>query len=413
VSSETNDEYVSETETAAGSDAPADATFADVDLDATADAGTDLAPTTKALAAGSLALTLLLAYDVLTASPYLWSGWDPTAMDWLTLYSAVAVLAVAGMRIRRDPERVRELAGRYPRHPLSLAAGGGLVVFVLVGTFGPLLVPEPALNVMHNRQPPAFTSVPVNAINTCVGTVQGGACQGTMQHPLGTTQGGEDLLQWSIHGARTSLQFVLVTLAIMTPIAVVVGTTAGYLGGRVESVLMRYVEIQQSIPTVVVYFLLTYAFGISLFLLVVAYGLFNWSDMATMVHDATRTEREESYVLAARAAGADGATVIRRHLVPNVSDAVITSTTILVPKLIIIEVLVSFFGLGGEQTPSWGQLLQRGLNFSQRPPYAVDAQIEPLWWLTAVPALVVCLTVVSVSFVGDGVQTVVDPRRDD
>lgn len=372
------------------------------------------------------ALVAFYLYDVYVATagdPTVWitpnalTGeyiWVASQVDWLTLFLGAVVVAVGVVPALADPSKVRDAWRAYPKDPLSLAALVYVFALVVVGLFGPAFLDPPTLQFDQASQPPVLTEVPMKYINMCAGPTAGGACQGTWATPLGTTTAGESVLVWMVYGARTTLQFALISGVLMVPIATLVGATAAYFGGRYDAVLMRYVEVQNSVPTVVVYLLLVIFVGPTLFVLIVAYGLFNWGDMARLVRSETQSLAEEEFVTAAQSAGAGRLTVVRRHLIPNLSGTVVASLGMVIPKLVLIEALFSFLGLGGDQSYSWGQLVQRGLlSGSLDGSAAVDmSNFEGLWWIPILPAVAISLTVLAFFLVGDAVQTVLDPERD-
>lgn len=368
--------------------------------------GFEPSPQSLALAVAAALLAGLFAFDIFVrAGQETFGFWDVSRMDWLTLATAAVVVSYVGVPAASEPDRVIRFLERYPRDPLSLGSLAFVVLVGLVGAVGPLALAQPELDLTRAGQPPAFTSVATKFLTTCVGPEVGERCYGTLDAPLGTTRGGESVLVWLVYGARTAVQFALVVTAISTPLAVLVGTATAYYGGRVDAVLTRLLEFQEAIPTFIVYFLLVLFVGPTLFVLVAVYGLFNWAGMALGIRQAARSEKQRPYVRAARSAGASPVAVVRHHLIPNTSETLVTHVTLLVPKLILIEALFSFIGLSGDQSFSWGQLIQRGLKW-QGP-----SQLEGLWWIGTLPAVAILLTVVALNVVGDGIQAAFEPRE--
>lgn len=367
----------------------------------------------------------LLAYDVLVVSPEapfganytrpgrLAFGWDPTQMDWLTMFSATVAVAASVPWLRR-PEQLRAAVAAYPD---GLVARGALAVCLLTlaaGVFGPFVVPEPIVDFQGTDQPPLGFSIQSAVVGECVGPVTDGQCAGSLAHPLGTTRGGIDVLAWILYGTRTVIQFTLVAATLMAPIGVAAGLAAGYLGGRTDTLVTGYIDIQQTVPTIIIYFLVTTLVGPNLFTLVVVYGLFDWGGIARLVRSKTIEERAESYVEAAEAAGAGSLSVVRSHLLPNVAPTALTAVSLQLPKLVLVEIGLSFISLGGEGTFSWGQLLQRGLRFELGggfPPYSIGGNLRTFWWVSIVPALVALLVVLAASLTGDAIQRGLDPRE--
>jgi len=388
-------------------ESPEPAPFQRVDW-SSVDGGTELGPELLTFVGTSVVLGGLLAFDVFVRAGSPTVGfWDVSRLDWLTMGTACVVLAYGVVPAVRNADRLARFADRYPKDPLSLASLAWVLALLVVGAFGPLVFAQPELDFSQARQPPAFTSVSTNYIVTCVGPVVENQCQGTLQHPLGTTRAGESMVVWLVYGARTAVQFALVSTAIMAPIAIAVGTTTAYFGGRVDALATRVLELQEAVPTFIVYFLLVMFVGPTLFVLVAVYGLFNWSGMALQIRQAARSEKERPYVQAARGAGASPLSIIRRHVVPNTAETLVTQVTLMIPKLILVEALFSFLGLSGDQSFSWGQLIQRGLKWLGG---SADS-LEGMWWIAVLPTLLIVVTVVSLNVVGDGIQTAYEPRE--
>lgn len=375
------------------------------------------------LLAGWGTLAALFAFDAFVVAPeapidvgrtrpgILFGDWDPTRMDWLSL--AAAVLAVAAVAPSlADPTRLR---ARLAAYPSSVVARGALVVCLVTlvaGVVGPTLVAQPTTDLQDTDQPPVGTTVAESVAGDCVGGVSDGQCRGSLAYPLGTTPGGADVLAWMLYGARTVVQFALVSAAIMAPIGVAVGVTAGYVGGWVDTLLSGYVDIQQTVPTVIIYVLAAAVSKPDLFVLVLVYGLFDWGSIARVVRARTIEQCEEAYVEAAESAGAGPIHVVRHHLLANVADTAVTAVSLQLPKLVMVEIALSFVSLGGEGSYSWGQLLQRGLQFQLgggTPPYSFTGNFRTFWWLTLVPAVATLLVVTATSVTGDALQRVVDP----
>jgi peptide/nickel transport system permease protein len=185
------------------------------------------------------------------------------------------------------------------------------------------------------------------------------------------------------------------------PIATVVGTTAAYFGGRVDSLLMRYVDLQQVIPAFFVYLVVQFLYGGSVFLLVLVFGLLNWGGVARLVRSDALEEVESGYVKAAESAGHGRLRIVRRHLLPNVSSTVLTAVTLQIPTLLIIEATVSYLDLGARTQLTWGLLIAGGFTENTFPSQ---------WWIAASPVLALILTTVSFSVLGDALRDALDLR---
>jgi peptide/nickel transport system permease protein len=168
----------------------------------------------------------------------------------------------------------------------------------------------------------------------------------------------------------------------------------------VDEILMRYVDIQITFPTFFLYLLLVYLFGGSLFLMIVIFGFTGWGGIARIVRSEALQRREEEYVQASKNVGASTPWVIRRHLVPNVSNSVITAATLLIPSLILFEAALSFLQLGDPTIPSWGQLIAQG-----------RGDLGRAWWISTLPGLFLFFTILAFNFLGDALRDALDPRH--
>lgn len=355
---------------------------------------------------GSFALFVLYAYHwsisggVNTYVPLAF-GWRPTRIDWLTMFAGIVFTATLAVPVARQPSVVTKYLRAYPSDATSRWALGTVTLVVVVGALGPATLSAPVTDLAGTLQPPLGFTVPVKYVSDCVGRASAEVCHGSPTHPLGTLSGGEDVLAWIAYGARTVVTFVALSTAIMVPVGVAVGVTAAYVGGAVDRLLMGYVDVQTTIPTILLYFVITFVDGVSLFGLVLAYGVFNWGSLARVVRTAARSELTADYVEAAEAAGAPGTHLVRHHILPNVADTVLVAVTLQIPKLILIEIGLAFLGFGGEDVFSWGQILQRGL-------LGGSLQLGATWWTILVPAIATALFVGAASVVGDGLRTALD-----
>ncbi len=200
---------------------------------------------------------------------------------------------------------------------------------------------------------------------------------------------------------RVSIRIGLITSFLIISIGATVGTVAAYVGGLVDEVLMRYVDIQQVFPSFLLYLLLIFLFGGSLLMFILVFGLFSWGGTARLVRSAALQRSEDEYVAVARAAGADTSHVIRRHILPNVSGTVITNLTLLIPGLILFEAGLAFLSLGDPTIPSWGQTIAAG-----------RSDLRTAWWVSTVPGVFLFLTILAFNFVGDAFRDALDPRSE-
>ncbi|MFC6951616.1 ABC transporter permease [Halorubellus litoreus] len=303
--------------------------------------------------------------------------------DLFTLLLAAAIAFGVVLALYNRVERVRE--------PLALAAtvvGVGLVtLFAVRFTMYEFLEFGPAIGV----------SSPSN----CAGQVVDSGCLGTWEHPLGTNYVGKSVLAVLFVGFRVSLEVALLTSMIMLPIATLVGTFAGYTGGLVDDTITGYIDIQQTIPAFVAYIVLSYVFGRSLFLLILVFGLLSWGGAARLVRSEVVQRREAEFVTAARSAGADDRRIMRKHILPNVSNTVLTSVTRRIPMLILAEAAIAYLSLNDIMVISLGESIANGLN-----------NFPNAWWVSSELTLALALVVLAFSLLGDALRDVLDPRGD-
>ncbi|AWM28639.1 ABC transporter permease [Sinorhizobium fredii] len=218
--------------------------------------------------------------------------------------------------------------------------------------------------------------------------------------PFGTDSNGRDLLVRVMLGGQISIAVGLLASLVSLGIGVVYGATSGYIGGRVDNVMMRFVEILYSLPFVFLVVVLVVFFGRSFVLIFLVIGAVEWLDMARIVRGQTLALKRREFVGAAQALGLTDWQIIRRHIIPNTIGPVIVFVTVVVPKVILLESFLSFLGLG-VQAPltSWGALISEGANNIQSAP-----------WLLIFPAIFFVVTLFSLNFVGDGLRDALDPK---
>lgn len=219
-------------------------------------------------------------------------------------------------------------------------------------------------------------------------------------HYFGTDSNGRDLLVRTLYGGRISLMVGIVATLVSLVIGVAYGATAGFLGGRVDGLMMRIVDVLYAVPFMFFVILLMVFFGRHIVLIFVAIGAIEWLDMARIVRGQTLSIKRKEFIEAARAGGVSNAAIIRRHIIPNSLGPVVVYATLTVPKVILLESFLSFLGLGvQEPMTSWGVLISDGAQNMQSAP-----------WMLVFPAAFLAVTLLCLNFVGDGVRDALDPK---
>jgi len=220
-------------------------------------------------------------------------------------------------------------------------------------------------------------------------------------HFFGTDDLGRDLFVRTMLGIRITLLVAIVASLVSLLIGVTYGAVAGYVGGRVDAVMMRFVDTLYALPFIFFVILLMVAFERNFLLIFVAIGAINWLDMARIVRGQTISLREREFVDAARLTGVSTAKIIFRHIAPNLLGIVVVYVTLTIPQAILVESFLSFLGLGiQEPQTSLGSLVDGGVN-----------QMEGASWMLLIPALLLALILMCFNFLGDALRDFFDARQ--
>lgn len=227
-----------------------------------------------------------------------------------------------------------------------------------------------------------------------------GAVRPNAQHWLGTDVLGRDLLTRTLYGGRMSLMVGFCATAVSLVVGVLYGAVAGFAGGRLDSLMMRIVDILYVLPFTIFVIILMVFFGRNLVLLFLAIGAVEWLTMSRIVRGQVQSLKRKEFVEAAVAMGLSRRRILLRHIIPNALGPIIVYTTLTIPQVMLLEAFLSFLGLG-VQPPmsSWGLLIKEGVQTMEEYP-----------WLLIFPSIALSLTLFSLNFLGDGLRDALDPR---
>ena len=261
-----------------------------------------------------------------------------------------------------------------------MVSGGILVGIFVIAIVGPVVSPNDYLQTNFDKMlsPPGITQLQI----------------------FGTDDLGRDLFVRSMLGVQVTIVIAIVASFVSLVIGVAYGAIAGYMGGRVDAIMMRFVDTLYALPFIFFVILLMVAFERNFLLIFVAIGAINWLDMARIVRGQTLSLREREFVQAARLTGVSTLRIIFRHIAPNLIGVVIVYVTLTIPQAILVESFLSFLGLGiQEPQTSLGALVDAGVN-----------QMEGASWMLLIPATLLAIILLCFNFLGDAMRDVFDAR---
>ncbi|MGY2053054.1 ABC transporter permease [Methylobacterium sp. JK268] len=266
----------------------------------------------------------------------------------------------------------------FLRHPGAVIGVAILLLVVAAAVLAPVLYPASPWRMVQRPFVPPFTLERV---------------------PLGTDALGRDIAAGLMHGAGVSLTVGLVSTLAALLIGVPLGALAGYCGGRVDDALMRFTELFQTVPSFALAIVLVAVLQPALSSLILAIAIVSWPPVARLVRGEVLSLRSRDYVQAAIVTGQTTATILRREILPNTLSPIVVLASLMVATAILLESSLSFLGLGDPNRMSWGFMVGAGRTV-----------IRQAWWITALPGLVILVTVLALNLIGEGLNDALNPR---
>jgi ABC-type dipeptide/oligopeptide/nickel transport system permease subunit len=267
---------------------------------------------------------------------------------------------------------------RLLRNRLAMAGGVVIIALVLIAILADVLAPR------------AYTKTNFGRLNEAP----------TRDYPLGTDQLGRDMLSRMIYGARVSMLVGLGAQIIIVALGVPIGAVSGYLGGRADLYITRFIDVMYAFPRLLFVILVMSMLGAGLWNIFIAIGLTGWVGIARQVRAQVLAIKEKEFVDAARGLGAGFARLLSRHILPNALTPIVVAVTFGIPEAIFTEAALSFIGVGiNPPTPSWGQMVGEGQQY-----------IRSYWHLCVFPSIAIAVTMLAFTFFGDGVRDALDPK---
>jgi peptide/nickel transport system permease protein len=264
------------------------------------------------------------------------------------------------------------------RQPQTIVGLAVLAFFVLIALLSPVLAPDP------KAQVGAVFEAPSRA------------------HPLGTDGGGAGMVELLIAGTRVSLMVGFAAAVVSALIGGTIGLLAGFFGGKLDTILMRFTDYVLVIPDVPLMIVAAALFGRSLTNIIVIIGVIYWTTTARLIRSQVTSVRERVYVKRSRALGAGNTRLVSKHILPQVAPLLIANTVLLVAYAIFAETFITFLGLGDPSLISWGRLIENA--------FTDDALLNDAWWAIVPPGVCVACVVLACTMVGQATEDSLNPR---
>lgn len=273
---------------------------------------------------------------------------------------------------------------------LRISSLSVIVIVFIMAIFAPIIAPyDPGASYDLRKPPMAYSVTDVDADGE----------DERILHPLGTDSLGQDVLSRIIFGSRISLMVGFSTVAFAAVVGIAIGLVAGFYGGWIDNLLMRYIDFQWAFPEIIIAIgIIAFIGGLGVMNVILAIGIAYFDDFARLVRGEVLRIREEEYVMAAKAMGMRNRTIMAREILPNAVAAIIVQATVMIPLAILAEAGLSFLGLGvTPTTPTWGLLISDGRGY-----------ITTSWWISVMPGLAIMFTALSFNIIGDGLRDTFD-----
>jgi peptide/nickel transport system permease protein len=300
---------------------------------------------------------------------------SPAAADWRAWLLAETPDSALQARLGRAYIGWRSLAG----NPLAMVGLAIVIALLLTAIAAPLLATQSpiAQDLSARLRPPSAA------------------------HWFGTDELGRDIYSRIVHGARITLMIIVLVAILVAPVGLLIGTVAGYLGGWIDTVLMRVTDVFLAFPRLILALAFVAALGPGIENAVIAIALTTWPPYARIARAETLTLRNSDFISAARLQGASAARIVWRYVVPLCLSSVIVRVTLDMAGIILTAAGLGFLGLGAQPpSPEWGAMISAGRKF-----------ILDQWWVATIPGIAICIVSLGFNLLGDGLRDVLDPKQ--